>query len=110
MLGKGWRGPKVACVSCKQPSDRAEDWLTFLSGSPACASHPASTPLSRSATSLFGESDSNGLLGRANPVLAFAHVMDFFANEFSRLSARGFAFASVFLSPFNRFFFRHSAS
>jgi hypothetical protein len=43
-------------------------------------------------------------------VLAFPHMMNFFANEFSRLSAWGFAFASVFLSPFDRFFFRHSAS
>jgi hypothetical protein len=43
-------------------------------------------------------------------VLAFSHVMNFFANEFSRLGARGLAFASIFPSPFDRFFFRHSAS
>ncbi len=34
----------------------------------------------------FGQSDGNGLFGGAGAVLAFANVMEFFANEFARLS------------------------
>ena len=43
-------------------------------------------------------------------MFAFPYVMNFFANEFSCLRARGLAFAGVFLSTFDSFFFRHSSS
>src|SRR5262245_64008329 len=41
------------------------------------------------------QSDRNCLLGRPHTVFAFAHVMDFFAHELSRLRARRFALTSV---------------
>ena len=41
-------------------------------------------------------------------MFAFANMFHFFADEFARLSGRRLAFALVFASPFDGFFFRHS--
>jgi hypothetical protein len=40
-------------------------------------------------------------------MFSFANVLDLFANEFTGLRARGFAFSLVAPGTLNRFFFRH---
>jgi hypothetical protein len=40
-------------------------------------------------------------------MFSFSNMVHFFAHEFSRLGAGGFAFALVFTCPFNWFFFWH---
>src|SRR5437868_68415 len=56
----------------------------------------------------LGQSDSNRLLRVARTVLAFAHVMDLLAHEFSRLCCGRLAFALVLLCSFQRLFLRHA--
>jgi hypothetical protein len=43
-------------------------------------------------------------------MFSFSNMVHFFAHEFSRLGAGGFAFALVFTRPFNWFFFWHIKS
>jgi hypothetical protein len=60
--------------------------------------------------SRFGESNCNRLLGIAYPVLPFAHVMDFLADEFSRLRAGRFTFFCVVPGAPDSFLIGHFSS
>lgn len=55
----------------------------------------------------FAQSDGDGLLRRADPVLAVADMLDFFFDEFARCGRRRFALAQIFFGPLHRCFFRH---
>jgi hypothetical protein len=57
-----------------------------------------------------GQSDGNGLFGRARSVFALANVMDLLAHKFARLGGRGFSFATVPAGKRTGFWFRHKQS
>src|SRR5213593_551167 len=65
--------------------------------------------LHASATSLR-QADRDGLLRRASAVLAFAYVVNLFANKFTGLRGWRFAFLCIFTSTFYGLFFRHTSS
>jgi hypothetical protein len=58
-------------------------------------------------TTRFGQSDGDGLFGRAGAVFTFANVFHFLADKFASLSRRRFTFPSIFACPFDCFFFWH---
>jgi hypothetical protein len=58
----------------------------------------------------FGEAYGDGLFDGARAVLAFANVLDFFANEFARLRGGRFAFGGVFVNFLDHFIFWHGFS
>src|SRR5688500_12531208 len=55
----------------------------------------------------FGQPDSDRLLSRPRPVLAFTDVLDLLSNEFASLRARRFTFTRSLLRSLNGLFFRH---
>jgi hypothetical protein len=61
-------------------------------------------------TARLGQSNGNGLFGGTCAVFAFADMVDFFADKFSSLSRRSFAFSLVSACPLDRFFFWHDDS
>jgi hypothetical protein len=58
--------------------------------------------------SRLGKADGDGLLRRTRAVFAFADVMEFFPDKFSRLCRRSLPFARIFARSFNSFLFWHN--
>jgi hypothetical protein len=71
----------------------------LLSGSRGRLTIARELQLHACATS-FGEADRNSLFGRRCAVLAFTHVMHFFAHKFSGLCAGRLAFSRILASAF----------
>jgi hypothetical protein len=56
----------------------------------------------------FRQANGNGLFGILDAVLPFPHMMDLFADEFSRLRCWRLAFASILAGAFDSLFLWHS--
>jgi predicted MFS family arabinose efflux permease len=73
-------------------------WLTLFLGGPAQF---------HSGSPRFRKTNRDRLLGGTGAMLAFSNVMHFFSHKFSSLRTGRLAFARIFLSAFEGFFFRH---
>src|SRR5262245_21675391 len=95
-------GPAGAWLRVLAPPGQIASSLSFRT--PAAAlrrtERHASTPG-------FRQADRDRLLGRASAMFAFAHVMDFLANELTGLRPGRFALTSIAVGAFDRGFLRH---